>query len=218
MKALWVFFLLLSATALAQTPSFCFGPRAALGSSQYVDLPASCRSGVSMQVGINACWQFTNFFALEFSPTATVYGGQIEMSTSDGVDSRGMARIFPYRDIYHIYSMEFAAFAKWSIGGPSVRSHFFFGPGVGLTMGGTHSKRYEDEAYNADNGYSGHSMRGLKSSFPLGIIGAGVEFKMKKGIFGIDLRIGRTGQVASLEGSQFSARTTTIGMSWKVKS
>lgn len=217
MRAGWLFLfsLVLSVATLAQTPKFCFGPRVALGSSQYVDLPASCRSGVSFQLGIVACWQFSNFFALEFSPTTTVYGGQIEMSTSDGVDSRGVARIFPYRDIYHIYAMEFPAFMKWSVGGNSVRSHFFIGPGIGFTMGGTHSKRYDDDMYNSDNGYNGHSMRGLKSSYGLGVIGAGVEFKMKKLIFGIDLRIGRTSQIAALDGSRFSARTTTIGMSWK---
>lgn len=196
-------------------PKFCFGPRAAVGSSQFVTVSGSPHQGIGLQFGVSARWQFSRFFGAEFSPGVSVYGGQISMTTRD-VDARGTARLFPYRDIYHIYSVEFPAYAAWSVGGKRVMARFYAGPGVGLTMTGTHSKRYQDPQYDAANGYSGHAMRELKSSYVFATIGFGFDFKMPKGVLTIDARTQRTNRIAAIASSPFAARSVVLGASWKV--
>lgn len=197
-------------------PKFCFGPRAAIGSSQFVTVSGSPHQGIGLQLGLSARWQLSRFFGVEFSPGTSVYGGQISMITKD-VDARGTARLFPYRDIYHVYSVEFPAYTAWSIGDRKVMMRLFTGSGVGLTMAGTHSLRYEDAQYNAAHGYSGHAMRELESSYVFATIGLGLDFKMPKGVLSIDARMQRTNRIAAIAGSPFAARSAVIGASWKVQ-
>ncbi len=211
-----IFIILLSAgvSSFAKPPDFSFGPRIGIGRCRFTDMPKSGEPGVALQASIEANWQFKKFFAVEFSPGVSLYNAKIKKWVQDGTNNLGGPMLYFYKDIYSIYSVEFPLAVKFSVRYNKFSLHGFFGPGIGLTMGGTHSKIFDDKAYNP--GYSGHSMRDLQSSFYLYAAGMGVEFQSKRGIWGIDFQIQHTGPIAKSDGSEFSAQGATIGISWKL--
>ena len=82
-------------------------------------------------------------------------------------------------------------------------------------MGGTRSKQYDDPVYNADQGYSGHTMDDLKRGMYSGDFGMVAELKATGGIVAIDFRMHHNfTPLGRLEGAYFSADTKTVGVAW----
>ncbi len=210
-------FLFLSFNAISQPLDFKFGPRFGIGKSTFVDFPATSRSGAALQAAVDATWQFKQFFATEFSPAITMYSGYLRMEEQSGYDSRGQPIMYPYKDIYNIFAVEFPVFLKFSFGSKKVRYGTFFGSGIGFTMGGTHSKKYDDADYDADHRFVGHGMKEIADSYYVGVLGASVEWKLRKGVLGFSGRIQRSNAIAAIEGSKFAVRGIMFGASWEIQ-
>ncbi len=213
--AILLLVVLLFATGLpAQTPGFRFGPRVAAGASCFTGLPGMT-NGTALQVGILTSKQLTDYFSVQFSPLVGMYGANRMSGETDGILPSGRARVYTYWDKYYVCSVEFPLLARFSFGFRNVYFGVFAGPSLGFNMGGVRSKRYDDPAYNAKNGYGGHTMHDIRRGMYSGVAGTGVEIETGKGVMSIDLRIHHTfSPMGQIEGSYFSARAATIGMAW----
>lgn len=198
----------------AQEPGYYFGPRLELGQAQYTG-QTGFYDGVAVQLGLTSSRQFTDAFALQFVPFVGLYNGARQNGEGDGVYPNGARKILQYRDNYNIYSVEFPLLVKFSGGFQRARFSIFGGPSLGYIMGGTRSKQYQDEAYNAEHGYSGHAMDDLKRGMYSAEIGVASELKATRGLMVIDFRIHRNlSPLGRLEGSYFSAHMMTVGLAW----
>lgn len=199
--------------AVAQSsPSFTFGPRFAAGSSSFVGPSDMFMPGLGLEASVAAKWQWKHVGIL-FSPTTLMYSGAVGMD-EPAYDQRGIRRVYTYLDRYQIFCVTFPAHLGTSFEKGKFGYRAFAGGGPGCTIGGTHTKRYDDPSYNATNGYVGHAMGDLKQRYWLFSAGIGVDRTFKKGTIGLDLRFVRTGAIASLEGVRFSTRAVTLGVSW----
>ena len=216
MKSLFLFFVGVGIPVLlvAQKPGYYFGPRLELGQSQFTG-QSGFYNGLALQVGLTSSRQFTEDFALQFVPYVGLYNGARANGEPDGSYPNGTRKILTYRDKYNIYSVEFPLMVKFSGGFQRARLSIFGGPSLGYLMGGTRSKQYDDPAYNADHGYSGHAMKDLKRGMYSGDIGVAAELKSTRGIVAIDFRIHHNfTPLGRLEGNYFSAHMMTVGLAW----
>lgn len=198
----------------AQTPGFYFGPRFAVGQTQFTGL-SGFQDGLALQLGVSSCKQFTPNFAVEFMPYVGLYNGQRRNGEGDGAYPNGTRKILYYRDKYNIYSVEFPLYVKFSGGFRRVNIGFFGGPSLGYIMAGTRSKQYDDPAYNADHGYGGHAMEDLKRGMYAGDLGLCAELKSSRGIVAVDFRYHHNfSPLGSIEHQYFSADMKTVGIAW----
>ncbi len=211
---LLIFSLIIWAHTNAQEPGYYFGPRLAMGQCQFTGL-SGFYNGFGMQVGLSSSRQFTEEFALQFTPYIGMYNGARQNGEGDGVHANGTRKILLYRDNYNIYSVEFPLMVKFSGGFGRANFSIFGGPSLGYIMGGTRSKQYQDESYNAINGYSGHGMDDLKRGMYGGDIGVAAELAATRGLVAIDCRIHRNfSPLGTLEGQYFSAHMVTVGLAF----
>jgi hypothetical protein len=209
-----LFFLALCTAVSAQEPGYYFGPRLELGQAQFTGQDGFY-SGVALQFGLTSSKQFTEDIAIQFVPHVGIYNGTRLKGEPDGVYPNGSRKILTYRDKYNIYSVEFPLYLKFSGGFQRARFSIFGGPSLGYLMGGTHSKHYDDAAYDADHGYSGHAMKDLKRGMYSGDIGVAVELKETHGLVAIDFKIHRNlSPLGRLDGTYFSAHMMTVGLAW----
>ena len=216
MNRLYLFLIcaVVSCSAYAQEPGYYFGPRLALGQAQFTG-QTGFYNGLAVQFGLASSRQFTEGFALQFTPFVGLYNGARQNGEGDGAYPNGVRKILHYRDKYNIFSVEFPLLVKFS--GGFRRAHFsvFGGPSLGYIMGGTRSKQYDDPVYNADHGYSGHAMEDLKRGMYSGAVGAAAELKATRGLLVIDFRIHHNfSPLGRLEGNYFTAHMMTVGPAW----
>jgi len=216
MKRLYLLIICLGIAAFsyAQQPGYYFGPRLAMGQAQFTGLPGFY-NGFAMQVGLSSSRQFTEAFALQFTPFIGLYNGARQNGEGDGAYPNGMRKILLYRDNYNIYSVEFPLMVKFSGGFRRAKFSIFGGPSLGYLMAGSRSKQYQDPNYNADHGYSGHSMEDLKRGMYSGDVGVAAELEASRGLVAIDFRIHHNfTPLGTLEGTYFSAHMMTIGLAF----
>jgi hypothetical protein len=216
MKAL-VLLLLFSPLAIsAQTPGFKFGPRIGFGVSKFTGLDnAHAENAAALQIGLTARKQLTSYFSIEFCPLVGTYGSRARGIEQDGVDSLGNPIIYTCHDEFRVGVVEFPVLAKFSVGIHHVYINAFFGPSICVNMFGMHSKRYDDERYNFDHGFTGYSIRELYDGCYSGVAGIGIEKETKKGILGFDMRLHQSlTPMGKIENSKFYIGTLTVGITW----
>lgn len=206
----------ISVSSAAQEPGYYFGPRLALGQSQFTG-QSGFYNGLALQLGLASSRQFNQGFALQFTPFVGMYNGARANGEGDGAYPNGVRKILTYRDKYNIYSVEFPLMVKFSGGFRKAQFSIFGGPSLGYIMAGTRSKQYDDAAYNAEHGYSGHSMDELKRGMYSGDIGVAAELAATRGIVAIDFRIHHNfTPLGTLDGTFFSAHMMTVGLAWMI--
>jgi len=207
--------LLIVLVSRAQPVEFRFGPRFAGGGAAFFGPAGSFDPGRAFDAGLLARWRFSNNSLIEFAPTVGMKSGAIHQE-EHAANSAGRRIAIPYKDIYHVYSVEFPVALGYSHDLGKWRAFALAGGGIGFPMGGTHTKRYVDPAYNAANGYAAHPVQELVQDYWHMIADLGIEHPVGRGIVGIDVRFVQTGAIAGIEGAKFTARAVTLGLSWKV--
>jgi hypothetical protein len=216
MRSLYLLFFICAACVQlsGQEPGYYFGPRLELGQAQFTG-QTGFYNGLALQVGLTSSRQFTDGFALQFTPFVGMYNGQRQNGEGDGVYPNGTRKILSYRDKYNIYSVEFPLLVKFSGGFRRAQFSIFGGPSLGYLMGGTRSKHYDDPDHNAEHGYSGHGMEDLKRGMYSGDIGVASELAGTRGLLMIDFRIHHNfSPLGRLEGNYFTAHMMTVGLAW----
>ena len=214
-KKFLAFIFIFSAVAgMAQSPGFRFGPRIGMGSARFTGL-SGMSDGFGAQLSFVASKQLTPYFAVQLCPMVSMYAVQRRMEAHDGVTATGKSQVYIYRDKYQVYTVEFPLLAKLGKGFGNVFTTVYAGPSFGCPMGGSHSKIFEDETYNAKYGFAGHELDGLKDNVYSGVAGLGAEFDAGKSVIGLDFRITHAfTRFGSIEGENFSAQSFTIGFTW----
>lgn len=207
--------LMIGYSACAQSSELRFGPSFGIGRSNYTGLAAPHVAGLALYGSIIADWKWQSGFGLSFAPATVMYSGAFRMSEQSYSSSVGRSLPYYYSDIYQVYAVEFPLLAKWYLGCGKGRASVGIGPGIEFTMGGTHSKRYDDPAYDAKNGYAGHGMREVADSFYLGMGAIAFGYQLPKGVLGLNVSFRRTAAVGGVEGVKFSAYASTVAISWQ---
>jgi hypothetical protein len=217
MKVRWVIiFIFYSLVSFSQTPGFKFGPRFGFGGSEFTKISnVNSHYVPAVQMGLMARKQFTNFFAVEICPTVSVYGARTYGTEQGGYDTLGRPLYYDYKDNFRIGVVEFPFLAKFSLPVRHFYVDAFAGPSISVSMFGTHSRKYEDDRYNFDHGFTGISIRELYDGCYAGVFGIGVEREMKKGCLGIDISLHHLfTPLGKIEGSKFYVESYTLGVSW----
>lgn len=213
-KILFFVLFFITTTAIAQSPGFRCGPRVGMGSARFTGI-AGMSDGFAAQLQFVASKQLTSYFAVQLCPMTAMYVTQRRMEAHDGTTASGKSRVFIYRDKYQVYTVEFPLLVKLSKGFGNIFTNIYAGPSFGCPMGGSHSKIFEDETYNAKYGFVGHELDNLKDNFYSGVAGVGVEYPVKKSVISLDFRVTHTfTRFGSIEGENFSAHSFTIGFTW----
>src|ERR1041385_1405138 len=207
----FTFFVLffIATTATAQSPGFRFGPRIGLGSTRFTGVPGMS-DGFAGQLQFVASKQLTPYFAIQFCPMTAMYTSQRMMEAHDGTPT-GRSMVYTYRDKYQVYTVEFPLLAKFSKSAGPAFIHVFTGPSFGCPMGGSHTKKFEDEIYNAKYGFVGHELDGLRDNFYSGNFGFGVEYPIGNSVIGLDFRLTHAfSPFGTIEEFNFAAQSATI--------
>jgi hypothetical protein len=209
------FVLVFSTTAVsAQSPGFRFGTRIGMGSARYTGIPGMS-DGFAGQFQFVGSWQFTSYFGIQLCPTTAMYTSQRMMETHDGVTTTGRSMEYMYHDKYQVYTVEFPLLLKSSKSAGKFLINVFAGPSFGCPMGGSHSKVYENEYYNAKYGFTGHALDNLNDNFYSGVAGFSIEYPVRKSLLGLDFQITHPfTRFGSIGDFNFSAQSATIGFSW----
>ena len=207
-----LFFITIS--AVAQSPGFRFGPRIGMGSARFTGI-TGMSDGFGAQVQMVASKQLTPWFAIQFCPMIAMYGAQRRMEMHATPTAIGRSSVFPYREKYQVYTMEFPLLVKFSKGFGNMFVHVFTGHSFTCPMGSSYSKTFEDEYYNSLLGFSGHQLKHLRDNVYSGVFGMGVEYAAGKSTVGLDFRLTHAfTNFGSIEGVNFAAHSATIGFTW----
>ena len=217
MRSSWLLiFFLYSLNSIAQAPDFKFGPRFGSGVSDFTKMPDLHSQQVpAFELGLVADRQLKNYFGLEIKPMFSVYGSRTKGMELWGYDKLGNPIYYTFSDIYQVAVVEFPFLAKFGFQVNHLYFNTFFGPSVCADMFGMHSRRYDDENYNFDHGFTGIHIKELYDGCYAGIFGIGVERKMKTGTLGFDITAHKQiTPMGKIEGSKFYVQSCTVGISW----
>ncbi len=211
-----VFLFFVSLNAVAQTPGFRFGPRIGFGMSDFSKLPGERNKNVfALQIGLMACKQLNENFAVEVCPQVATYG-----SRSDGIEQNGVTKsmapaLYSFHDDFRVGVVEFPFFAKYSVPINKIYVNAFAGPEICMNMFGAHSRTYDDKQYNFDHGFSGYSIKDLNDRCYAAVLGFGAEKEIGKGFLGLDMRLQYPlSPSGKIEMSRFYVQAGTLGITW----
>lgn len=175
----------------AQESGFHYGGRFGIGeSSMTINGKSGMSSKLSFSGGVATCYQFNSIVGITADFLFTSKGAKAKGSVTQN-DLFGNPRSYAYSEQFNLFYAELPVAAKLSI---PLRDDFFIkgfaGPSMNFKLLGMETREYDDESFNANNGYYGRELKNLETIEYSIVYGAGIDVVSKDNrIFFLDFRL-----------------------------
>jgi hypothetical protein len=145
----------LTCACYSQSQGLRVGPTFGLGESMFQPqsrFDQQPRLGLSG--GIVATDQLLPFFGLETDILLTSKGTILHGTQQNGTDLLGNPVLYKYHETYDLLYAEIPFLLKASVGAGGFHFKAFAGPALNYNLAAWQSRVYDDQTYNASNGFS----------------------------------------------------------------
>ncbi len=204
--------------AYAQDGGFYYGTRLALGESNLESKGIdNSQSKLFWQLGAASAFQLTNNIGITADFLLTGKGAKGNGSVENG-GITGPSEYTYDEDISLINGeVPLALKLSYPVGGLYLKA--YAGPSINFNFVGTHSRTYDNEGYNNNNGFNNSKIKTLETMSTSFVYGAGVDVKAGNNrLFFLDVRLSQSmADIGTIngEGIQSSFVALTAGYMFK---
>lgn len=163
------------------THGFHYGVRLGIGESYLrINNTEGLDTKLLLSGGLSANYQFNRFLGLSADFLITGKGGQRYGTTIENTTLG--RRYYDYTETYRLNYVEIPLMAKLSIPlGGEFAIHAYTGPSLNFFFSGWQDREYNNNDYNAQNGYYNQEITTMYSADGGWVLGAGVDINTGKG-------------------------------------
>lgn len=189
---------LVAATATAQSEliGFHYGAKAGIGESTFKSDGLSEVTGrLLVMGGFSASYNFNSYFGLsaEFLATSKASNNRDKtfvQNPGGPIIGPGSGTDYYYTDRFRTIDIEIPLLPRFTLGKNGFYFQAFAGPSINFNVLGLTSRTYENENYNANNGYPEQPMTNLNTSSFSAVYGMGLlVLAPNDQLFTVDIRM-----------------------------
>lgn len=185
-----------SAHAQSELQGFHYGAKAGIGESTFKSTGLTDITGrLLVMGGFTASYHFNSYFGLsaEFLATSKASNNRdktFEPNSGGPIIGGGGGTDYYYTDRFRTIDIEIPILPRLTIGKNGFYFQAFAGPSINFNVLGVTLRTYEDQNYNANNGYAEQQMTNLATSSFSAVYGMGVLVMAPNAqLFSVDFRI-----------------------------